>query len=52
MALRGPLFVFGVSLIQVTGHACVTTLAGTPLPLIDLIVLTTIPLHRTVIFFE
>lgn len=52
MALRGPLFVFRVSLVQVTGHACMTTLAGTSLPLIDLVVLTIILFHRTVIFFE
>jgi hypothetical protein len=52
MVLLGPLFVFRVSLVQVTCHACLATLAGTPLPPIYLPVLTTLPVHRTVIFFE
>lgn len=49
MIQRGPLFVFRVSLVQVASHSCLTTLAGTPLPLI---VFTAIPIDRTVIFFE
>ncbi len=52
VVLRGPLFVFRVSLVQVAGHACMTTLAGTPLSLIDLPIFTTILLHCTVLFFE
>lgn len=52
MARRDALFAFRVSLVEIAGHASVTTLAGASLPLVDIPILERILVHRTVIFFE